>query len=198
MRRRMRLLALSLRKTVPLASTATPNGPLSWVAVPKPFKYPEAPPARVVTTPRGVMTRRRSLALSATKRLPLGAKATLLGAAKSAVMPTPSAQAGAPLPAKVVTTVAGVIFLMKLAAATNTFPTPSTAIPYGRSKVAVVVPTPSAEPLLPVPASVVTAPVGVILRMRLLVLSATYSTPAESKVRPTGPVKRALVPVPST
>ena len=61
-----------------------------------------------------------------------------------------------------------------------------------------LVPTPLEKGVeLPVPARVVTAPRGVILRMRWLLVSATYTIPAESTERPVGWLKLAEVPCPS-
>lgn len=47
------------------------------------------------------------------------------------------------------------------------------------------------------PAAVVTAPVELTMRMRLLLVSATYSVPEESIARPKGVLKAAAVPWPS-
>ena len=76
-------------------------------------------------------------------------------------------------------------------------PTLSTASPVGRLKLAAV-PVPSALPnTFAVPASVVTAPAAVILRIVLLPVSATYTLPAPSTATPNGRWKVAAVPVPS-
>ena len=70
------------------------------------------------------------------------------------------------------------------------------AISSGLLNVALV-PTPSAEPAVPFPASVETSPAGVILRIRLLKKSDTYTFPVESRVTYRAPPKLALSPVPS-
>jgi len=59
-------------------------------------------------------------------------------------------------------------------------------------------PVPSALPFTPaVPASVLTAPAGVILRMVSLPLSAMNTLPALSVAMPVGSLKRAVIPAPS-
>ena len=47
------------------------------------------------------------------------------------------------------------------------------------------------------PASVVTAPAGVICRIVLLLVSATYTVPAVLTATPRGELNRAALPVPS-
>ena len=82
--------------------------------------------------------------------------------------------------------------------ATNTFPLPSTATDVGWLNWAVV-PVPSVVPEDPSdPASVVTTPAAVTLRITWLFLSATKRLPLESSASPYGWLKRAAVPVPST
>src|SRR5437660_206684 len=59
-------------------------------------------------------------------------------------------------------------------------------------------PAPSALPALPAnPASVVTAPADVPLRIVWLIVSATQTVPAMSTAKPVGTLKRAALPVPS-
>src|ERR1035437_5927547 len=122
----------------------------------------------VVTIPEFVIFRMVLLLVSATKTLPAPSTATPLGNLKRAAAPVPSALPDEPaVPASVVTTPLGVIFRMVLlfVSATKTLPAPSTATPEGDQKRAAA-PVPSALPYEPAdPASVVTAPVGVIFRM---------------------------------
>ena len=85
---------------------------------------------------------------------------------KLALVPIPSANVAVPLPASVVT-LSDVILRMQLLplSATYTFPTESTATVLGLLNVALV-PAPSANVVPPFPATVVTTPSGVILRIR--------------------------------
>src|SRR6266568_4468174 len=72
----------------------------------------------------------------------------------------------------------------------------STARPVGKLKRAVL-PVPSALPKRPAePANVVTFAAGVILRMVLLLVSATKMLPTLSMATATGLLKRAALPVP--
>ena len=73
-----------------------------------------------------------------------------------------------------------------LLSATYTFADASTATPYGLLNVAVA-PDPSENTELADPARVVTKPVGLIMRMRLLLLSATYTFADASTATPLGP-----------
>ena len=159
---------------------------------------PSAPcafPARVVTTPPGVIFLMVLLA-SATITLPLESTAMLRGLLNIAAVPVPSAKP-LTLPAKVVTTPSGVIFLMRWFAvsATNTLPLESTPTPRGKKNVAAI-PVPSAEPI-ELPARVVTTPSGVTFLMRLFPLSATYKLPLESRVISEEALNAAAVPIPS-
>jgi hypothetical protein len=99
----------------------------------------------------------------------------------------PSANADDPLPASVVTTPPGVTLRMRLLpqSATITLPLLSTATPQGVMNEAPV-PVPSANANDPFPASVVTTPPGVTLRMRLLRESATMTLPLLSTATPKG------------
>src|SRR4051812_28176972 len=56
---------------------------------------------------------------------------------------------------------------------------------------------PSRYPAVPVPPTVVTTPADVTLRMRLLLVSATYTLPAASTLTPDGLLNLALDPVAS-
>ncbi len=80
-----------------------------------------------------------------------------LGLLNVAAVPVPLAEPTVPLPAKVVTSPAGVIFLIALfpKSATNTFPLLSTHVAFGALKVALV-PVPFANPEVPEPANVLT------------------------------------------
>ena len=60
-----------------------------------------------------------------------------------------------------------------------------------------LVPVPSLEPDVVLPANVVTTPAEVILRTQLFPPSATYTFPSESSITPRGNLKLALAPVPS-
>ncbi len=72
----------------------------------------------------------------------------------------------------------------------------STARALGKLKRAVL-PVPLALPSLPAnPANVLTTRAGVILRMVLLLVSATKMLPMLSMATATGPLKRAALPVP--
>lgn len=79
--------------------------------------------------------------------------------------------------------------------ATYTSPALSAASPKGRQNCALEA-APSVDPHTSVPARVVTTPVGVISRMTLLKLSATYTLPAASVPIPCGSQNRAAEPVP--
>ena len=79
------------------------------------------------------------------------------------------------------TTPEGVILRIRLLveSPTYTFPDESTATPEGPLKVARI-PLSLVDPGEPLPANVDTTPKGVILRIRLLSVSATYICPDES------------------
>ena len=79
--------------------------------------------------------------------------------------------------------------------ATKTRPAASTERPAGPENRAAV-PMPLVEPSA-LPARVVTARAGEIIRMRRLLVSETYITPALVTVMPAGPLKRAAVPTAS-
>ncbi len=66
--------------TTPVEVTAMPRGRLKVAAVPKPFTdEATSPPAKVVTSPSGVMRRNRLFSLSATITFPDVSIATDLG-----------------------------------------------------------------------------------------------------------------------
>src|SRR6476660_3485289 len=142
-----------------------------------------AVPARVVTTPAGVILRMVQLARSATYPMPVASTATPVGRLKRAAAPVPSVLPVLPaVPARVVTTPAGVILRMVALvwSATYTVPAASTATPTGVLNRAAA-PVPSVLPVLPaVPARVVTTPADVILRIVWLPSSDTYTVPAAS------------------
>ena len=116
-----------------------------------------------------------------------------------AEVPVPSALPAAPLPAIVPTKPEGRILRSRLfvQSQTNTLAKESTVTPRRRLKAAAA-PTPSAKAGLPEPAKVVTAPVGVMRRTRLLKSSPTYRlSEAGSTDTPTGKLNAATVPCPS-
>lgn len=80
---------------------------------------------------------------------------------------------------------------------TNTVPLAFTVIPVGREK-REVVPNPFLKALYACPAIVVTAPDGVIIRMRELTVSATKRFPFAATARPKTPEKELAVPQPSS
>ena len=209
----MQLLSLSDTMTTPLDGiTSTPHGPLKLAAVPVPSANAWLPlPASVVTTPRGVTSRMRKLPYSATTITPVeGITATPDGHLKVAAVPVPSAKPpiqfpdwSTPLlelPASVVTTPRGVTSRTRQLDWSATTITPLegiTATPKGQKKLAAV-PDPSANAPLPLPAIVVTTPMGVTSRMRWLPESATTITPLEGiMATPPADRKLAAVPVPS-
>ena len=107
-------LSASATYTLSLLSTATPKGLLKEAAVPVPFAEPALPvPAKVLTSPAGVIFLIRLLVTSATYTLSLLSTATPEGPLKEAAVPVPSAEPVTPaVPAKVVTSPADVIFLI--------------------------------------------------------------------------------------
>ena len=128
----------------------------------------------------------------------LPAKSTAMpqGLLNVAIILDPFAAPTAPLPAIVFTTPNEVIFLIRLLplSAIYKLPEASIAIPAGLLKLAND-PMPFAEPLLVLPAIVVTAPLGVTFLIRLLPLSAIYKFPAASATIAAGPLKLAAKPV---
>ena len=98
-----------------------------------------------------------------------------MGNENAARVPSPSAHAAIPLPAKTLTVPLGEtsLSLLLLASPTKTVPLLSTAMPRGTLKIADSVPKPLEKLAAPVPASVVTKPEKIILRIRLFPVSAT-------------------------
>ena len=167
---RMQLFSASATSTLPPASTAMPIGKLNIAFVPVPSAKSGSPfPASVDTIPPGVTLRMRWPPVSPTKTLPLESTATPRGRQNEAAVPAPSANAPGPPPASVLTTPPGVTFLMRLLnmSATKILPPESTATPAGLSNEAAA-PVPSARPIDPLPASVLTTPVDDIFLMQLL------------------------------
>ena len=181
---RIRLFPESTTYTSPEASTEMPLGLLNVALVPRPSVLPAlvlpSPPASVVTAPLGVILRIRLLPESTTYTLPAVSTATAVGLSNVALVPRPSALPALvpPLPpASVVTVPPGVIFRTRLFPESTTYTSPaeSTATAVGLLNVALV-PMPFALPasvLPPPPASVVTVPLGAIMRITLLAESAT-------------------------
>ena len=163
-------MASSATYTLPLASTATPNGYRNRAAAPVPSALPLLPvrPASVVTTPPDAIFRIARLFESATYTLPALSTATPAGPLKRAAAPVPSAVPGLPaVPASVVTTPPDVIIRIVWlpVSPTYTLPAASTATPTGALKCAPS-PVPSVLPLMPAsPANVVTTPAALILRI---------------------------------
>jgi hypothetical protein len=126
------------------------------------------------------------LSCSPIYRFPAESIATPIGVLKLALVAIPSTDP-AELPTIVVTTPSDVILRTRwlIPSATYTFPAESTVTPLGALKVALV-PVPFADPvkLDKLPAKVVTTPADVILRIRLLPVSPTYTFPAESNATP--------------
>ena len=144
--------------------------------------------------------RKRVLTKSATITFPLAASERWDGPLNAALVPAPSVQVAAPLPASVDTVPLEETSLIRWLSfsPTSTSPKSFTATPIGSQNVAETVPTPLAKGVeLPVPARVETVPKGVIFRMRWFPESATYTTPAESIAMPCGYEKRARAPEPS-
>ena len=131
--------------------------------------------------------------------LPTASEANPLGELKVASVPVPLRLPDTPaLPANVLTTPDGVILRIKLLPGSATYRLPAASVvnPSGYLKVASV-PVPLRLPVTPAfPAKVLTTPDWVILRIKLLYWSATYTLPAASVATPTGLLKVASVPVP--
>lgn len=84
-----------------------------------------------------------------------------------------------------------ILRIVLLCVSATYMPFPLTTTPIGKLKVADEA-GPSAAPLAPVPAKVVTVPLAEILRITLLYVSATYMLLPESNVHPSGKLKVAL------
>ena len=153
--------------TFPKLSTARPHGLPIVAPVPVPsWSLPPPPPANEVTTPEDVTLRTLLLAESATNTFPELSTAMPIGRLKDALVIAPSANAAEPPPASVVTTPVEDTLRMRLlpVSATNTLPALSTAIPSGLLNVAAEA-FPLADPPTPLPATVVTTPAEVTIRM---------------------------------
>jgi hypothetical protein len=202
---RIALLPESETYTTPCVSSATARGELKAAFVPIASTKPAAPDPAIVDTTRdtdGSMTRMRCPPVSATSRTPPDATSTNSGRLKRATLPGPSANPPAmpsPEPATVVVAPAGVtrrILLLKVSAKYASPVASSTSTPLGSAKAAFV-PTPSAKSASAPPASVLTAPVAEMKRMRLLPRSATSEPPESSAATPDGFEKELAVPAPS-
>lgn len=123
--------------------------------------------------------------------------ATSFNSLNWALVPIPFANPLAALPARVDVTPARVMMRIRLPALSLTARSPSenTAIPVGALNVAAV-PTPFTDVAEPEPANVETTREGEIMRMRLLILSATAMLPSASAAIPNGRLKLAAVPTP--
>ena len=141
----------------------------------------------MLTTPPDVILRILRLFASDTYRFPAESIVIPIGLLKLAAVPVSSAEPSEPLPANVLTTPKDVILRILLLpeSAIYRFPNESIAIPDGPLKLAYV-PVPSVYSHEPLPANMLTLPSGVILRIILLPVSATYRFPAESTVIPYG------------
>ena len=195
---RMRLLAWSATKILLLASMSTLLGRENEAPAPVPSANAADPlPAKVVTTPPGVTLRTRWLSLSATKALLDASMVKPQGPLNEAVAPVPSKNVAVPLPASKVTEPAGEILRIRLlpSSATNTLLTASVATSNGPINEALA-PTPLAYVAVPLPANELTVPPGVILRTRLLAVSATNTLFNVSTATPRGELKEAPVPTP--
>ena len=136
---------------------------MNVAAFPKPFIDEATPlPAKLVTTPEGVMRRNRLFPPSATITFLDVSIATDTGLLNAAALPVPSCHAAVPDPASVVTTPERVINLMRFPppSATITLSLESMVMPLGVRKEADA-PIPLLEEDAPLPASVDIDPDGV-------------------------------------
>ncbi len=120
--------------------------------------------------------------VSATITLPPASTATPIMPPNKASAPVPSAKPNT-LPASVLTTPPGVTLRIRMLAPTITLPLASTATPLGSENEAPL-PTPLVDVRIPLPASVVTTPPGVTLRIRWFCQSATIMLPLASMATP--------------
>ena len=195
----MRFPICSPMMTLPCAVTAMPQGTLNTALRPHPSPHPATPdPAIVATPPFASMSRTRWLLPSIT-RSPVPKTAMVLGDLNDAAVPTPSVIPALPPPAIVVTMPAGVALRIRCENESGQIrlSAASTVMPLGWFNTADV-PAPSAQPAAPLPAIVVTTPVGVTRRMRLFPESVTKRFPTEFMAIPRGKLKLAPAPVPST
>src|ERR1017187_4270072 len=176
---RMRSLPVSAIKRSPAESTATPRG------------FANQSVATVVITPFET-SRTRLLTVSAMYRLPAESTATPVGPFNWALVAGPLSPSTLPPPATVVITPFETLRMRELpSSAMYTLPAESTETPVGPFNWAPVA-GPLSPSTLPPPATVVITPFE-ILRMRLLLVSAIYRLPAESRTTPEGPYNWAPV-----
>jgi hypothetical protein len=136
--------------------------------------------------------------LSATIKLSVASTITCSGALNLALVPIPFANEAAPLPTNRETTISGGVMrrIQSLSrSTTKRLLLPSTATPMGHENVAAV-PVPSNAPLAPFPATVLTHPLGVILRILWELQLAAYRFPEESNAETSIWLKDAAVPSP--
>ena len=161
--------------------------------MPYPSKNPAVPPAKVVTFPFELIIRILLLVVSATYTL-LEFTAIPCGYLNCALVPYPSINPRVP-PAKVLTYTFELIIRIALLSLSATYTLLEfTAIPCGLLNCALV-PYPSLDPIVP-PAKVLTYTFELIIRILLLVVSATYIL-VESTAIPYGKLNLAFVPYPS-
>jgi hypothetical protein len=131
--------------------------------------------------------------------LPITPTTKPVGALKLAKVPIPSAKVAAPLPAIVLTDPTGFTLRIRLfvVSAINKFPSTSTAIPLGLLNFATLA-APLTNPTNPLPENDDTVPFGKIFLMRLLAVSATNTVSIAFTATPTGELKLAAGPTPST
>jgi hypothetical protein len=189
---RIRSLSVSEIRRSPALSTATPCGwPSSApMAGPPSPEYPYVPfPATVVMAPAALTMRIALLAESAMKRSPALSTATAAGKYSPALVAGPPSPKypPPPPPAIMVMVPAGLTLRIREfhQSAMNRLPAPSTAIPCGWSSLPLMAGPPSPEyPATPLPATVVMAPAGFTMRIRLLPASAMKRLPALSTATP--------------
>ena len=121
-----------------------------------------------------------------------------VGPENCADVPTPSAPPTVPLPTKLETSPAGLIFRTRRLSPSTTYTLLTlNATPFGVFSAAAV-PSPSAKEALPEPAKVVTRPIGEIILTRFPLKSLTYTFKDDGLTEiPNGPLKRAVAASPS-
>ena len=145
---RMAWFSVSATYRLPCASTAAPFGPLNLADGPWPSRKPLVLPASFVTVPLGNTTRMTWLDVSHTYTVPEASTAMPDGPLNCAVLPTPSVDPAADLPANVVVLpmVSTLRIMLLAASATNATPPGPSAMPYGLLNEAAV-PTPLEDPI---------------------------------------------------
>jgi hypothetical protein len=144
----MALLKESAMNKLPEVSNSRPIGNSNRADDLLPLTKPTSPvPAKVVTTPDGVIKRITLFLLSETYTLFAESTATPCGSLKNAFMPVPSMKSAVPSPASVYTTPPGVILRIRLPSESETYMLSfeSIANPLGPSNLAFV-PVPSRYP----------------------------------------------------